>query len=281
MGREPLNLHGARAENPAMEHRGAGVGSRLKVIAICAFLFVVESGFTPVSGMEMVHEASLAPARGGTRHTGPPAGTRDEVAGRPRVLEAPREPEPGRAPASHGPPESFNPPPGQAVFRIDIPAIELHRTVVQGVEAAQLARGPGHYPSCGVYFAPPYCSEFEQVWPGEIGRTVVGGHRTTAGADFFDLGELRPSDEIEVHAAWGDYVFRVTRQQIVADDDRSVIVPGIQARELMLVTCHPKFSSEQRLLVFARLEPPGARGATSAAAPSEPARSAAVSRHSL
>jgi sortase A len=247
-----------------MGKKRRSLGARAAVVALCSALLVVIGGGVPVLGRQVAYEAKRA-GGGVASDRGTDVAT-DEGAGKQAASErrAPRNrgnrggvrPASARSVRPMGPPEGFDPPPGQVVFRMRIPAIGLRETVVQGVEASQLARGPGHYPECGVYFAPPYCSEFEQVWPGEVGRTVIGGHRTLANADFFDLGELRAKDEVRVRASWGDFTYRVTRQEIVDDGDRSVIVPGIQQRELVLVTCHPKFSSAQRLITYARLVPP-------------------------
>jgi sortase A len=137
-----------------------------------------------------------------------------------------------------------------------IPKINLDKNVYQGTEQAQLAKGPGHYPSCGRFFAPPYCSTYEEVWPGERGRVIVGGHRSLGHADFFNLNRLRPGDRIYIQAKWGRFIYAVERVAVVDDDDSSTITPKVSRREMMLVTCHPKWSAAQRLLVFAVLKPP-------------------------
>lgn len=154
----------------------------------------------------------------------------------------------------HGPRESFAPDPGDKVFRIMIPAIGVDEAVYQGVDAPVLARGPGHYPTCGAGFPLPYCSHFEEVWPGQRGRVVIGGHRTMATRPFLRLGALRAGDTIFIDSRWGNFVYRMTGRRIVGADDRTIIVPGIRRRELVLVTCHPKFSTAQRMTVFAELD---------------------------
>ncbi len=266
MHQKALNLGGAGSDNSTMERQARPIPPRAAVVALCAALFVVLAGRGTVAGMETAKESTLARTVSIKSAASEASDGRRRQNLRSRAARVATDNKQLRSTTPTGPSESFNPSPGQVVFEMDIPSIDLHETVVQGVEASQLARGPGHYPSCGVYFSTPYCSEFEQVWPGEVGRTVVGAHRTMAGAEFFDLGELRSGDDIRIRAPWGDFVYRVTRQQIVDDGDRSIIVPGIEARELVLVTCHPKFSSAQRLLIYARLVPP--------AAPSEPERPA-------
>lgn len=167
--------------------------------------------------------------------------------------------------APRGPSDGFSPAPGEPVFDILIPAIGVSERVVQGTDQAQLAEGPGHYPECGNAFSPPYCSPFEEVWPGERGRVIVGGHRSIRPRPFFDAGELTTGDEIIVHAPWGRFLYVVRDTKVVAPDDRSIIVPDVRRRELVLVTCHPKFSAAKRLLIFSDLvrEVPGTRyGAT-------------------
>lgn len=153
-----------------------------------------------------------------------------------------------------GPPPSFDPGPSQPVFRLRIPAIGVNKVVVEGTEQAQLAMGPGHYPVCGAGFAPPYCDPYDEVWPGERGRMLVAAHRTLAGADFLRLGELRSGDHVRMKTSWGTFDYEIDRRVIVDAADMSIVVPRGRARELVLVTCHPKYSSAQRLLYFAHLK---------------------------
>jgi sortase A len=115
--------------------------------------------------------------------------------------------------------------------------------VVEGVTMNRLRRGPGHYPDTSA--------------PGEAGNLAVAGHRTTYGAPFYHLEELRPGDE--VHVADRDrreWVYEVVEQRVVAPDELWVIGPdplGTGAPTLTLTTCHPRFSAAQRLVVFAEL----------------------------
>jgi LPXTG-site transpeptidase (sortase) family protein len=153
-----------------------------------------------------------------------------------------------------GPNADWQPRPGERAFDLRIPSIGIDEVVYQGADLAQLAKGPGHYPACSSGFAPPYCAPFDEVWPGQRGRVVIGGHRTLAHADFFRIGELRQGRRIYVSTPWGNFTYAVTSTTIVSPYDRTIIVPGITERQLVLVSCHPKYSSAQRLLVFARLK---------------------------
>lgn len=115
--------------------------------------------------------------------------------------------------------------------------------VIQGVTLADLQRGPGHYPGTAM--------------PGQKGNFAVAGHRTTYGAPFFNLDQLRKGDEVRVTRRDGKkFVYRVHTQQIVAPGDTWVIEPDPLKRgkkTLTLTTCNPRFSNAERLIVFAEL----------------------------
>lgn len=152
-----------------------------------------------------------------------------------------------------GPPKDFAPAPGDAVFKLDIPAIDIsNMIVVEGVDTERLRMGPGHYPECRQGFERPLCTEFPAVWPGEEGRVVVSGHRTTYGAPFWGLDKLDNGDEIKVDTKWGKFVYVVTEKEIVRPDSLAIAIQTDEA-ELVLTTCNPKFSAETRLIVYARL----------------------------
>jgi sortase A len=115
--------------------------------------------------------------------------------------------------------------------------------VVQGVTLTDLQRGPGHYPGTAL--------------PGDKGNFAIAGHRTTYGAPFFNLDQLRKGDEVLVTARGGEtYTYRVTEQEIVLPGDTWVIEPDpleTGKKTLTLTTCNPRFSNAQRLIVFAEL----------------------------
>jgi len=140
------------------------------------------------------------------------------------------------------------PPAGQAFAIIRIPTIDRLKdgwTVVEGVTRADLRNGAGHMPTTPL--------------PGQPGNAVISGHRTTYGAPFHELDQLVPGDLIEVETAIGVHTYAVRETTIVRPTELWVI----QARPgawLTLTTCHPKFSSRQRLIVFAELiDGPNAR----------------------
>ncbi|MGI8681140.1 MAG: class E sortase, partial [Mycobacteriales bacterium] len=118
--------------------------------------------------------------------------------------------------------------------------------IVEGVARGDLRRGPGHYPGSAM--------------PGQVGNFAVAGHRTTYGAPFGRLDELRPGDAIvlETRASWLTY--RVTGTRVVAPNEVAVTAPvpdapGRQPTQasLTLTTCNPRYSARQRLVVFGLL----------------------------
>ncbi len=146
-----------------------------------------------------------------------------------------------------------NPPgAGAAVFNLVMPDIDFDEIVVEGVGTEDLKKGPGHYPSCRPGFERPLCTEFEEVWPGQKGRVIVSGHRTTYGAPFFDLDKLEQGDEIITKTKWGEFTYEVTETRIVQPDSLAIAIQS-DAAEIVLTTCNPKYSAAQRLIVFGRL----------------------------
>jgi sortase A len=126
---------------------------------------------------------------------------------------------------------------GDAIARIEIPAIGVSEYVVEGTETTDLRKGPGHYPDTPL--------------PGEPGTSAIAGHRTTYGAPFRDIDDLERGQRIRVDMPDGTFVYRVERVRIVDDSDLSVLEP-VGHRRLMLSACHPLYSATERVIVFAR-----------------------------
>ena len=154
-------------------------------------------------------------------------------------------------------PPDFAPRPGAPAFRLRVPEIDVDEIVVEGVATEHLMKGPGHYPACSEDFPPPLCIKGPPSFPGDPDRVAISGHRTTYGAPFGALDELDAGDEIITETTWGTFVYRVTTTSIVDPDVSSILRPtGVP--ELVLATCHPRYSAEKRLIVFAELEQPTA-----------------------
>jgi sortase A len=149
-------------------------------------------------------------------------------------------------------PDSFQPEPGHPAFKLRIPRIDFDQIVVEGVGIDDLHKGPGHYPSCRPGFDHPLCTEFDEMWPGENGRVIVSGHRTTYGAPFYNLDKLKPGDKVITETKWGEFTYEVTQTDIVQPDSLAIAIQNDTA-EIVLTTCNPRFSAAQRLIVYAKL----------------------------
>jgi sortase A len=156
-----------------------------------------------------------------------------------------------------GPPAGYCPAhchPGDGAFRIRIPSIGVNFMVIEGVSEGDLQRGPGHYPSCRSGFPRPLCTQFKEVWPGQEGRVIISGHRTTYLHPFFNLDRMKVGDKIMLETKWGSFTYQLDREQAVPADTTSIVVSKPGTHQLVLTTCNPKYSASQRLIAFAHLE---------------------------
>jgi len=139
--------------------------------------------------------------------------------------------------------------PGQGLVILRIPRLGPNwtpRVVVEGVSAADLRDGPGHYPGTAL--------------PGEVGNFAVAGHRATHGNGFFRLNEMRAGDAVVVETASTWFTYRVTSTELVLPTDVAVIAPvpdrpGARPtqRQVTLTTCDPWYSATRRLIVHGLL----------------------------
>jgi sortase A len=132
---------------------------------------------------------------------------------------------------------------GEALARLEIPRMGLNRIVVEGATAEALAKGPGHFP--------------ETPLPGQLGNAAIAGHRTTHLHPFFDIDKLEPGDEIIATTLNGRYVYQVTGTEVVGPDDYAAVIPttDVTKATLTLVSCTPKYSASNRIVVHSELVP--------------------------
>ena len=134
---------------------------------------------------------------------------------------------------------------GEAVARIVIPAINMDEIVVEGTDVDALRKGPGHYSWTPM--------------PGQPGNVSIAGHRTTYGAPFANIGNLRPGDRITTQTAQGEFVYEVlaqdspTKGYLIVSPDRVDLLRDKGNNLLTLTSCHPRFSNRQRIVVQAKL----------------------------
>jgi sortase A len=134
---------------------------------------------------------------------------------------------------------------GQALGRIQIPAIGANYVVVQGTDAASLRKGPGHYPSTAM--------------PGLPGTVAIAGHRTTYLAPFRHVDQLKAGDRITLTMPYARFTYDIQKTQIVKPTALWV-TRSVGYDRLVLSACHPLYSASHRIIVFARLVDTQARG---------------------
>ena len=139
---------------------------------------------------------------------------------------------------------------GDPLGRIRIPRIGVDEVFVQGTGTADLRQGPGHYPDTPL--------------PGQRGTVAIAGHRTTYGAPFHDVDDLRRGDAIVLSHA----VRTLHLPGRAHADRRADRHGGHRPRSATTGWCCPPAirctSAAQRIMVFARLERAEARGPAAA-----------------
>jgi sortase A len=140
------------------------------------------------------------------------------------------------------PPTASRPEPGAPFARLTIPKLGQRWAVVEGVDPAEIADAPGHYPQTAL--------------PGRVGNFAVAGHRVKG--LFWDLDRLVPGDEVIVEYGPRTFTYAVTGSRVVAPTAVDVLapVPGAPretatAAALTLTTCDPKWDDDRRLVVIA------------------------------
>ena len=147
---------------------------------------------------------------------------------------------------------------GIAVVRIPRLGMDYAEVVVEGVGVEDLKKGPGHLPGTAV--------------PGAVGNFVVSGHRTTYGAPFNRLDEIKPGDPVVIETRDTFFTYLVSGETIVDPSAVEVTfpVPGkptaVPTQKLLtFTTCNPKYSANQRLILHAELADTTAKPALPAA----------------
>jgi sortase A len=139
---------------------------------------------------------------------------------------------------------------GEAFAFVHIPRFgaDWTRAVVEGTDPAELEEGPGHYVGSAM--------------PGEQGNFAMAGHRVGRGSPFLALDVLEPGDPVVVETVDAWHVYRVTTTTVVDPRESSVVAPtpggaangAANGAFLTMTTCHPKFSTRERLVVHGELE---------------------------
>ncbi len=141
---------------------------------------------------------------------------------------------------SYVPPPIPTPGPEQA-RRIEIPAIGVDSTIVQGVDWDQLKKGVGQLVNA--------------IQPGRDGNLVLAAHNDIFGEIFRHLDKLTPGDEIVISTERQSYTYVVREIEVVAPTAVSVMDPT-QHAQVTLISCYPYQINTHRIVVFADLVTP-------------------------
>lgn len=125
------------------------------------------------------------------------------------------------------------------------------RPIGEGISLASVLNNPdlgiGHYP--------------ETQLPGELGNFALAAHRTTWGAPFKQVADLRVGDKLYVQTSDGWYTYAFRTLEYVWPTGVGVLEPVPQApgvepldRVITLTSCNPMFSAAERIIAYGVLE---------------------------
>lgn len=134
---------------------------------------------------------------------------------------------------------------GQVIGILKIPKINLETPIKEGARPEDIKYSVGHLPSSSSTY--------------NLGKKnqnfVIAGHRSYTYGKFFNrLDELQKGDYIIINVQNKVLTYKVFNKKIVKPTETDIIYPIKNKSMVTLVTCHPKYSDKQRLIVFAELE---------------------------
>ncbi|MFT4220115.1 MAG: class E sortase [Microbacterium sp.] len=132
-----------------------------------------------------------------------------------------------------------------AVMRVPRFGDDYKRTIAGGVtKATTLDKNMiGHYPGTQM--------------PGQEGNFALAAHRTTYGAPFGPIADLRVGDAIVIETKQGWYTYRFRTLEYVKPGATDVLDPVPQKsstpsseRYITLTSCSPRFSNVERVIAY-------------------------------
>jgi len=130
---------------------------------------------------------------------------------------------------------------GGLVAQITSDKMAVDAFVVSGVGVEDLKKGPGWFRRTAEI--------------GSVGNAAIAGHRTTYGSPFADIDKLAPGDEIGLVTTRGEFTYVVDETFVVEPHETWVLndyAPG--KATLTLVSCHPKLTAADRIIVRATMK---------------------------
>jgi sortase A len=135
---------------------------------------------------------------------------------------------------------------GSVIGRMDVPRLKLSAAIAEGDDDSTLGKAVGHLPDT------PF------PWQ-QTGNAAFAAHRDGL---FRPLRNIRVNDEVKVVTPRGEFLYRVTKTQVVNPEDVWVLA-ATKAPSLTLITCYP-FSfvghAPQRFIVQAERSEPELAG---------------------
>jgi len=127
--------------------------------------------------------------------------------------------------------------------KIKIDSIQVEGNIFEGTDANTMDQGFWHFPL--------------SQYPGNKGNSVIIGHRYAKlppnPDTFFNLDKVKVGDRILVEQEDNSYTYIVTETKVVEKNDISILKSYGDYR-ITLVTCTPLWSSDQRLVIIAKLD---------------------------
>ena len=124
-------------------------------------------------------------------------------------------------------------------FAMSVPKLGYTSAVVEGVDLAHLAMGPGHYPMT--------------AYPGHQGTVGIAAHNNY----WIQFGDLKAGDRIVLETRYGTFTYLVTSTRIVMPNDKTVFAGSGTGYRLTLTSCWPLWAgvlATRRLVIFAQEE---------------------------
>lgn len=129
---------------------------------------------------------------------------------------------------------------GTSVALLEVKDIDLRRVVIEGTEAEDLAKGPGHLVGSAI--------------PGQPGTSAILGRSSTYGSAFDRIDELRAGQVVTVTTAQGEHIYEIIDSTVRSANDSAAFTG--ERNMLLLITGVGGSSPDKRLVVRALLTSP-------------------------
>lgn len=136
-------------------------------------------------------------------------------------------------------PPSYKP---TIIGSIKIPKLKLLRPIANDVSRGDLRVAVGKMPGSSNI--------------GQEGNITLVGHRNYAYKVFFNDLDKLVEDLIILESNTGTFTYEIFQSKIIEPDDNSVLAIKKNQYLITLITCHPKFKNDKRLVYIGQLIDP-------------------------